>query len=132
MLVLGIVVSGVVFYKGDFIAKKTVELISQQIPAYDLLRKLNNSLIEKERFLYEFYAAEQLQNFELGYSEANQQAQRVFEELVVRFGDIPPLQITQTSLKKLNLLADEFGLWPANNCALLVMYDEQRVRKSSN
>jgi hypothetical protein len=60
--------------------------------------------------LYEFYAAEQQQNFELGYSEANQQAQRVFEELVVRFGDIPPLQITQTSLKELNLLADEFVL----------------------
>jgi hypothetical protein len=51
VLVLGIVVSVVVFYKGDYIAKKTVELISQQIPTYDLLRKLNNSLIEKERFL---------------------------------------------------------------------------------
>jgi EAL domain-containing protein (putative c-di-GMP-specific phosphodiesterase class I)/GGDEF domain-containing protein/PAS domain-containing protein len=108
VLVLGIAVSGVVFYKGDFIAKKAVELISQQIPAYDLLRKLNNSLIEKERFLYEFYATEQQQQFERGYSETNQQAQRVFDELMVRFGDIPPLQITKTSLNKLNILADEF------------------------
>jgi EAL domain-containing protein (putative c-di-GMP-specific phosphodiesterase class I)/GGDEF domain-containing protein len=110
VLVLGIAVSGVVFYKGDYIAKKTVELISQQIPAYDLLRKLNNSFIEKERFLYEFYATEQQADFERGYSETNQQAQRVFNELIVRFGDIPPLQITQTSLSELNILADEFVL----------------------
>ena len=108
VLVLGIVFSGVVFYKGDYIAKKTVELISQQIPAYDLLRKLDNSLIEKERFLYEFYATEQQQYFDRGYSETNQQAQRVFDELMVRFGDIPPLQITQISLNELNMLADEF------------------------
>jgi EAL domain-containing protein (putative c-di-GMP-specific phosphodiesterase class I)/GGDEF domain-containing protein len=135
VLVLGILVSGVVFYNGDYIAKKTVELISQQIPAYDLLRKLNNSLIEKERFLYEFYATEQLQNFERGYSEANQQAQRVFEELVVRFGDITPLQITQASLKELNLLADEFVLnitgsetdWALARQQLLIISDVRRA-----
>lgn len=110
VLILGIAVSSVVFYKGDYIAEKTVELISQQIPAYDLLRKLNNSLIEKERFLYELYAIKQQQDFERGYFEVNQQAQRVFDELVVRFGNIPPLQLTQASLKELNILADEFVL----------------------
>jgi len=110
VLVLGIAVSGMVFYKGDYIARKTVELIDQQVPAYDLLRKLNNSLIEKERFLYEFYAMEQQDDFERGYSEINQQAQRVLDELIVRFGDIPPLQITQSSLKELNILAGEFVL----------------------
>ena len=110
VLVLGIAFSGVVFYKGNYIAKKTVELISQQIPAYDLLRKLDNSLIEKERFLYELYATEQQLHFESGYSETSQQAQRVFDELVLRFGDIPPLKITQNSLNELNILADEFVL----------------------
>ena len=131
VLVLGIAVSGVVFYKGDYIAKKTVELISQQIPAYDLLRKLNNSLIEKERFLYEFYATEQQVDFERGYSETHQQAQRVFDELLVRFGDIVPLQITQTSLRELNILADEFVLniiAPQTNWSLA----RQQLRAISN
>jgi len=110
VLVLGIAVSGVVYYKGDYIAKKTVELIAQQVPAYDLLSKLNNSLIEKERFLYEFYATQHQSEFERGYSQSNQQSQDVFDELIVRFGDIPPLQITQSSLQELNILADEFVL----------------------
>jgi EAL domain-containing protein (putative c-di-GMP-specific phosphodiesterase class I)/GGDEF domain-containing protein len=110
VLVLGIAVSGVVFYKGDYIAKKTANLIAQEVPAYDLLRKLNNSLIEQERFLYEFYATEQMNYFEHGYAKSNQQTQEAFDELLVRFGDIPPLQITQTSLYELNKLADEFVL----------------------
>jgi EAL domain-containing protein (putative c-di-GMP-specific phosphodiesterase class I)/GGDEF domain-containing protein len=110
VLILGIAVSGVVYYKGDNIGKKTVELISQQVPAYDLLLKLNNSLIEQERFVYEFYATEQEDDFVLGYSQSNQQAQDAFDELIVRFGNIPPLQITHTSLKELNILTDEFAL----------------------
>ena len=110
VLVLGIAVSGVVYYKGDLIAKKTVDLIAQEVPAYDLLRKLNNNLIEKERYLYEFYAMQQQGDFARGYSESNQQTQRILDELIVRFGDVPPLQITQTSLKKFNILADEFLL----------------------
>jgi EAL domain-containing protein (putative c-di-GMP-specific phosphodiesterase class I)/GGDEF domain-containing protein len=110
VLVLGIAVSGVVYYKGDYIAKKTVELIAQQVPAYDLLSKLNTSLIEKERFLYEFYATQQQGDFERGYSQSNQQAKKVFDELIVRFGDIPPLQVTQSSLQELNILADAFVL----------------------
>jgi EAL domain-containing protein (putative c-di-GMP-specific phosphodiesterase class I)/GGDEF domain-containing protein/PAS domain-containing protein len=110
VLILGIAVSGVVYYKADYIAKKTVELIAQQVPAYDLLSKLNNSLIEKERFLYEFYASQHQADFESGYSQSNQQVQGTFDELIVRFGDIPPLQSTQTSLNELNRLADEFVL----------------------
>lgn len=110
VLVLGIAVSGVVYYKGDYIAKKTVELIAQQVPAYDLLSKLNNSLIEKERFLYEFYATQQQGDFQRGYGQSNLQAQDIFDELLVRFGDIPPLQATQSSLQQLNILADEFAL----------------------
>ena len=110
VLFLVIAVSSVVFYKSDYIANKTVELISQQIPAYDLLRKLNNTLIEKERFLYELYATDQHQHFEPGYSKSSQQVQRVFDELVLIFGDIPPLKVTQNSLSELNTLADEFLL----------------------
>tara|TARA_R110000751_G_scaffold299347_1_gene410034 strand:+ start:112967 stop:115237 length:2271 start_codon:yes stop_codon:yes gene_type:complete len=110
VLVLGVAVSAVVYYKGDNIAQNTVDLIAKQIPSYDLLSKLNNSLIEKERFLYEFYATQQQNDFQLGYAQSNQQAQEVFDELIVRFGDIPPLQITQSSLQELNKLADEFVL----------------------
>jgi EAL domain-containing protein (putative c-di-GMP-specific phosphodiesterase class I)/GGDEF domain-containing protein len=108
VLVLGITVSAVVFYKGDYIAKRTGELIGQQVPAYDLLSKLNSSLIEKERFLYEFYATQRQDEFQLGYSQSNQQVQNVFKELLGRFGDIPPLQVTQSSLQELDLLAGEF------------------------
>lgn len=108
VLVLGIAVSAVVYYKGDYIAKKTGDLIAQQVPAYDLLRKLNNSLIEQERFLYEFYVAEDKEHFERGYSQSNHQAQDALDELIVRFGEIPPLQVTKASLYELNIFADEF------------------------
>ncbi|GAC18893.1 putative bifunctional diguanylate cyclase/phosphodiesterase [Paraglaciecola arctica] len=108
VLVLGIAVSAVVYYKGDYIAKKTGDLIAQQVPAYDLLRKLNNSLIEQERFLYEFYVAEDKEHFERGYSQSNHQAQDALDELIVRFGEIPPLQVTKASLYELNIYADEF------------------------
>lgn len=110
VLVLGITVSAVVFYNGDYITKRTGQLIGQQVPAYDLLTKFNSSLIENERFLYEFYATQNQDEFRRGYSQSNQQAQHVFKELLVRFGDIPPLQRTQASLQELNLLADEFVL----------------------
>ena len=110
VLVLGITVSGVVYFNGDSIAKKTVNLISQEIPAHDLLRKLNNNLTEKERFLYEFYAMQHLGDFERGYSKINQQTQHLLDELIVRFGDVSPLQITQTSLNNFNMLANEFVL----------------------
>lgn len=110
VLVLGIAVSAVVYYKGDYIAEKTVGLIAQEVPAYDLLRKLNNSLVEQELFLYEFYATEQQDEFQRGYSQSNQQAQSTFDELIVRFGNIPPLQNTQLSLQELNVLADAFVL----------------------
>lgn len=108
VLVLGVGVSLAVYIKGDSIAAKTVNLINEEIPAYDLLLKLNNSLIENERFLYEFYATEEEDEFTQGYAETNEQAQRVFDELVIRFGNIPPLQITQSSLAELNRLANAF------------------------
>ena len=108
VLFLGVIVSGVVFYKGDNIAKSTVGLIAQQIPTYDVLRQLNNSLIEKELFLYELYATEQRDEFDFGYNQANQQIQNAFDELIVRFGDISPLLQAQDSLQKLNVVAENF------------------------
>lgn len=110
ILVLGIAVSVLVYYKGDYIAKKTVDLIAQDVPAYDLLRKLNNNLIEQELFLYELYATEQRDEFEQGYAKSHQQAVDICEELIIRFGNIQALQNTQSSLNKLNKLADEFVL----------------------
>jgi EAL domain-containing protein (putative c-di-GMP-specific phosphodiesterase class I)/GGDEF domain-containing protein len=107
VLVLGLVVSSLVFYKGDYIAKKTGELIALDVPAYDLLRQLNNGLIEQERFLYEYYATELHNEFELGYTQTNQQVTQVLDDLIERFGYIPPLQITQSSLQELNRLAAE-------------------------
>ena len=110
ILVLGIAVSVLVYFKGDYIAKKTVDLIAQDVPAYDLLRKLNNNLIEQELFLYELYATEQQDVFEQRYSKSNQQALDICDELITRFGNIQPLQNTQSSLNKLTILADEFVL----------------------
>ena len=108
VLVLGITVSGVVYYKGDFIANRTIKLIEQEVPAYDLLRKLNNGLIEQERLLYEFYANQQPNSFERGFTQSNQQSQDALDVLLVQFGDIFPLQLTRTSLQELNILADDF------------------------
>ncbi len=135
VLVLGIVVSGVVYYKGELIAKKTISLIAQEVPAYNLLRKLTNNLIEKERFLYEFYTMEQQDDFERGYCETNQQAQHILDELILRFGDVPPLQITQASLTQLNILEDEFVLnitmpgtnWTMARQQLRAISDERRA-----
>lgn len=109
VIVLGVAVSGVVYFKGDYIANKTIDLIAQKVPAYDLLRKFNNSLIEQERFLYEFYVTEKRDDFERGFSQSNLQAQEAINELIDRFGDIPPLQITQSSLLELNILAENFA-----------------------
>jgi EAL domain-containing protein (putative c-di-GMP-specific phosphodiesterase class I)/GGDEF domain-containing protein len=108
-LFLGIVVSGVVYYKGNYIVKKTVELLAQEVPIYDLLRNLNNSLIEQERSLYELYTTQQQDIFERGYFQNNQQAKSALDALLVRFGDILPLQITQNNLQDLNILADAFA-----------------------
>ena len=108
VLLLGIAVSSVVFYKGDYIAKRTTDMIAQEVPSYDLLRKLDNSLIEQELYLYEFYATEQQVALQQGYQLTNQQAQNVFEKLVLRFGKIPPLQNTQSSMQELDQLAGEF------------------------
>ncbi len=128
-------VSGVVYYKGDSIAKRTVELIDQQIPAYDLLRQFNNSLLEQERFLYEFYVSVQQDDFEGEYSESNHQAQRVLDDLIVRFGNIIPLQTTQSSLNELSILTDEFVLnitepqtnWTLARQQLLTISDVRRA-----
>jgi EAL domain-containing protein (putative c-di-GMP-specific phosphodiesterase class I)/GGDEF domain-containing protein/PAS domain-containing protein len=128
-------VSGVVYYKGDSIAKRTVELVDQQIPAYDLLRKFNNSFLEQERFLYEFYVSVQQDDFEGEYSESNHQTQRVLDDLIVRFGNIIPLQITQSSLNELRILTDRFVLnitepqtnWTLARQQLLTISDVRRA-----
>ncbi|MGS2721325.1 EAL domain-containing protein [Paraglaciecola aestuariivivens] len=101
-------VSLVVFYKGDYIAKKTTGLIAQEVPTYDLLRKLNNNLIEQELFLYEFYATEQQTALKKGYGQTHDQSLMIISQLLSRFGDIPPLQLTQESMQKLDQLATEF------------------------
>ena len=108
VLILVTVLSGVLYYKANFIAKKNVEVIAEQISVYDLLRKLDNNLIEKERFLYDCYTEKLLEDFEPEYFEANQQAQRILDQLVVRFGDNTPIKVTQDNLNQLNMLADDF------------------------
>ena len=108
VLILVPVLSGVIYYKANFIAKKNVEVIAEQISVYDLLRKLDNNLIEKERFLYDCYTEKLLEDFEPEYFEANQQAQRILDQLVVRFGDNTPIKVTQDNLNQLNMLADDF------------------------
>ena len=98
---LVIAVSSVVFYKSDYIVIKTFELISQQIPAYDLLHQLNNTLIKQERSSYEFYATKQQQHFESDYSENSQQAQNLvslgWSDLIIAI-NISPLQFGRKDL----------------------------------
>jgi hypothetical protein len=47
VLFLVIADSSMVFFTSDYIANKIVELISQQIPAHDLVHQLNNTLIKQ-------------------------------------------------------------------------------------
>jgi hypothetical protein len=58
--------------------------------------------------LYEFYANQQPNSFERGFTQSNQQSQDALDVLLVQFGDIFPLQLTRTSLQELNILADDF------------------------
>ncbi len=108
VLILGMAVSSMVFYKGDYIAEKTTHMIAQEVPTYDLLRKLNNNLIEQELFLYEFYATEQQVALKQGYGQTHQDSLVIINKLLTRFGDIPPLQLTQDSMQELDKLAKEF------------------------
>jgi hypothetical protein len=108
VLILVTILNGVLYYKANFIAKKNVELIAEQISVYDLLRQLDNNLIEKEHFLYDFYTKKLLEDFEPEYFEANQQVQRILDQLVIMFSDIIPIKVTQDSLNQLNMLADDF------------------------
>ena len=110
VLALGVIVTAVVYFNGDSIAEKTITLISEDIPTYDLLHKLDNHLIEQERFLYEFYATERESDFSRGYAKSFQQGTTTLHELQLRLGDIPPLQITQDNFTSLKKIGDELFL----------------------
>ena len=108
VLILGIVVSVVVYLKGDSIAEQTVTLIAEDVPTYDLLLKLNNTLIEQERHLYEFYAIEDELEFRKRHAQSIDKVNNTLETLLLKFGEIPPLQLTVISLADLNMRADKF------------------------
>lgn len=108
VLILGIVVSVVVYLKGASIAEKTVTLIAEDVPTYDSLRKLNNTLIEHERYLYELYATEEKLEFRKQHAQIIDEVNNTLETLLLKFDETPRLQLAALNLADLNIRADEF------------------------
>ncbi|MGJ8678873.1 EAL domain-containing protein [Paraglaciecola sp.] len=108
ILLLGVLISGFIYYTGNQIADNTKGLITQKLPTYDLLRELNNSVIEQERFLYEFYATEDESKLALGYLHTRQSSQDELSALFDIYGEISPLIVTRNNLHTFNQITDLF------------------------
>lgn len=108
ILLLGVLISGFIYHTGNQIAENTRGLITQKLPTYDLLRELDNSVVEQERFLYEFYATENEESFIHGYLKTKQVTQTSLDALIEVFDEIPPLLIASAKLQKFNHITDSF------------------------
>ncbi|MEO9943943.1 bifunctional diguanylate cyclase/phosphodiesterase [Paraglaciecola sp.] len=110
VLTLGVVVIAVVYFYGESIAEKTTNLISDDLPTYDLLHKLEKGLIEQERYLYEFYINKRESDFSRGYTNSFQQGLDTLAELQLRLGNVQPLQIIRENLTSVSKVGNEFFL----------------------
>lgn len=108
VIIFGIVASVAVYFKGDVIAEKTITLIAKDMPAYELIRQLNNTLIEQELHLYEYYISEKEIEFHREYAQSVIDVNSAFEQLLLTFDSIKPLQTTAESLADLNMQANDF------------------------
>ena len=55
VILLGIVLSGVVFFAVEEVDRSTKTLVDRQIPALSLIRQSMAAMSEQERLLYEYY-----------------------------------------------------------------------------
>jgi EAL domain-containing protein (putative c-di-GMP-specific phosphodiesterase class I)/GGDEF domain-containing protein len=108
VMLLGLLTSVVIYHTGNSIAAKTQGLITQKLPTYDLLRQLNNDVIEQERFLYEFYATEDFAQFNSGYKKTKTSVQQALAKLTEEFGPIPPLRSAEKGLFEFDQTTDAF------------------------
>ncbi|WP_158968274.1 bifunctional diguanylate cyclase/phosphodiesterase [Paraglaciecola sp. L3A3] len=108
IFILGVLVSGFIFYTGDQIVENTRGLITKKLPTYDLLREINNSITEQERFLYEYYATEDEIKFSEHYLQIKQKTHNSLSALFVKFGAIAPLKTTLEQLATLDLISEQF------------------------
>ncbi len=108
ILLLGLLISGVIYYTGNNIAKNTRGLITQTLPVYDLLLELNNNIIEQERFLYEFYATEDENKFNRAYLTTQSKTEADLQKAIVEFGGSKPLQMTAEYLNQFNQISQRF------------------------
>ena len=107
-LVIGIAFSSLVYWQGTEVSSKTQALITEEIPNYELLRTLSNSLTEQERILYEYYADEDVERFN-EFKSISLNINRLLNELLTKFGNIEPLIKTQEAAFEIGTVGVEFS-----------------------
>ncbi|MFT2091253.1 EAL domain-containing protein [Paraglaciecola sp. 2405UD69-4] len=102
---LGVVVTAVVYFKGESIAEHTAELISQDMPTYDQLYKLDNYIVEQERLLFEAHSINDIVDAKDNYIKNYQSAESILAELTPSISNKVEIQGTAANLQKINDLA---------------------------
>ncbi|TDF41866.1 GGDEF domain-containing protein [Alteromonadaceae bacterium M269] len=113
-LVIGVVFSSLVYWRGVEVSSMTNELITEEIPNYELLRSLANNMTEQERILYEYYADDETERLD-EFQDMVLATNELIERLVREFGDIQPLMKTQEASNSINEIGLEFGENMAKN-----------------
>jgi EAL domain-containing protein (putative c-di-GMP-specific phosphodiesterase class I)/GGDEF domain-containing protein len=108
-LVIGVAFSSLVYWRGIEVASKTRELITEEIPSYELLRTLSNSMTEQERILYEYYADEETERLD-EFQDMMFNINSLLGQLFEKFGDIDPLMKTKTASDKINRVGMDFSI----------------------
>jgi EAL domain-containing protein (putative c-di-GMP-specific phosphodiesterase class I)/GGDEF domain-containing protein len=107
-LVIGIAFSSLVYWRGNKVSSMTNELITEEIPKYELLRALANNMTEQERVLYEYYADEEEARLD-EFKEVVINIDDLLRQLFENFGNIRPLMKTQLAANRINQVGLEFS-----------------------
>ena len=109
LLILGIALSGTVYFRGEKIRLATEKLVSQDIPAFALFQQFHTQLSEQERYLYEYYATTDENHFLQGYQRARSLTQELLGKLEVKFPANESLELALINIDQINRIAGEFN-----------------------
>lgn len=108
IIALGVGISTVVYVRGDKITQITLELVDKEIPTFELFERLDASMVQQERYLYEFYATEEHRLYLRGFKDAEEKSYHYLQQLIDRFGPIEQLTSTKQDLDSINETAEAF------------------------
>jgi len=108
LLLLAIVLSATVYLRGEKIRHTAEQLITQDIPTYDLFRQYQTQLNDQERYLYEYYATIDEEYFSQGYMGARRLANEHLLVLNQSFGYNTHLQQAQNNMQIMDNIAQQF------------------------